>query len=225
MDGAGVSYDGSGTGQASTGGWYEDYTKPQSLNGWAYSDGNPTNLTDPSGHGPIHFQVVVYYAVKYRLEASYVIVSTIPATPPLWPGQLRGKRVDLATPFTTHEVWEVEPYSPSGNYRSGHGPGQAQDYVDLLNRGVANPANLWFLGGILPDERFPAFGGAIEVHAWWSQPGLIVYEENVNNRVRDVLVDVCTAAFLAKLLQKLGENLPNPGLQMPPVWQPIMAPE
>jgi hypothetical protein len=34
---AGVSYDGSGTGQVSTGELSPDYTRPQSLNGWAYT--------------------------------------------------------------------------------------------------------------------------------------------------------------------------------------------
>ena len=48
---AGVSYDDSGTGQVSTGESYADYTRPQSLNAWAYVEGNPSNHTDPTGHG------------------------------------------------------------------------------------------------------------------------------------------------------------------------------
>ncbi len=47
---AGGSYVGSGTGQVSTGELSPDYTRPQSLNGWAYGEGNPVNRTDPSGH-------------------------------------------------------------------------------------------------------------------------------------------------------------------------------
>ena len=49
----GVSYGGSGTGQVSTGDWYVDYSRPQSLNGWAYSLSNPVNHIDPSGRCPM----------------------------------------------------------------------------------------------------------------------------------------------------------------------------
>ena len=33
--------------------WQGDYTKPLSLNRWNYVEGNPINLTDPSGHCPL----------------------------------------------------------------------------------------------------------------------------------------------------------------------------
>ena len=50
---AGGSYDSSGTGQFNTGDWHTDYTKPQSFNGWSYTEGNPINRTDTSGHQSI----------------------------------------------------------------------------------------------------------------------------------------------------------------------------
>jgi RHS repeat-associated protein len=46
----GAGYDGSDTSQFSTGDWPADYARPQSLNGWAYTEGNPVNCTDPKGH-------------------------------------------------------------------------------------------------------------------------------------------------------------------------------
>ena len=32
--------------------WQGDFLRPQTLNGWSYVEGNPVNLTDPSGHTP-----------------------------------------------------------------------------------------------------------------------------------------------------------------------------
>ena len=59
----GASYDGSGTSQANTGDWYVHYTRPQTLNGWSYANGNPTNHTDPSGHF-VPFCMFGYYFDK-----------------------------------------------------------------------------------------------------------------------------------------------------------------
>jgi RHS repeat-associated protein len=37
--------------------WQGNYTRPHSLNGWNYVEGNPTNRTDPSGHSPLLCEV------------------------------------------------------------------------------------------------------------------------------------------------------------------------
>ena len=222
---AGGSYDGSGTGQVNTGDWPVDYTRPQSLNAWAYTENDPINYTDPSGHFSIHQEVIIRYAAQYPgLIPEYTIPST--RKPPLWPGQRTGKRVDLAN-LSTRETWEVEKYSTSGYYPKGHGPGQAQDYADILNQGITDPTQQWQKGGYLRDLLFNS--GIQKVHAWWDQPGLLVYTTQLDDeRIKDAVREFCASWALAKLLQELKDRLPKPGPWLPGIVplppQPIGVP-
>ena len=171
-------------------------------------------------------QVVVSYAVRYDLMPEYVIPSTVPSSPPLWPGQRRGKRVDLAD-LAALQAWEVEPYSASGSYPEGHGPSQIGNYLDLLNAGSASK---WMLGRYLAPINFTS--GPYDVNAWWEEPGLIVFQAQLNAQRVTVTVAALCLAGLAQLLeaqQKLGRPigpgdlgpLPAPSPLYPPVLEPV----
>ncbi len=197
--------------------WLGDYNRPLSLNRWNYVEGNPINYIDPSGHISIHMQVVVRYAVLYNLIPEYIIPSTVPDSPPLWPGQKRGKRVDLAD-LATSEIWEVEPYSASGNYPEGHGLGQVEEYLDLLN---TDTENKWLPGRYLEKQFFTS--EMYDVSAWWEAPGLIVYRAKLNQErlvITTIAICLATLAKLMETIQQTEEKLKELPGQLPPLPEP-----
>jgi RHS repeat-associated protein len=148
--------------------WRGDYNRPLSLNRWSYVEGNPINLTDPSGYGPIHFSVIVRYAIDYGFWPEFIIPPTVPPAP-RGPGRW-GLRIDL-TDFKNFEIYEVEPYS-GGVYPLGHGPAQVNRYLQILNQayngtGVSFVHN-WNPGRQVVEKRFYADPTQfVFVHAWW----------------------------------------------------------
>ena len=162
-------------------------------------------------------QVIIRYAVRYNLLPEYTIPGTVPSTPPLWPGQRRGKHVDLAD-LMSFQIWEVEEYSASGNYPSGHGLSQVINYLDLLNTGT----DMWMPGRYLGRERFTS--GAYDVNAWWEQPGLLVYQKRINReRAVETATVLCLVgiAHLIKTLQQAQQELRELPGQLPPLPEPI----
>ena len=197
---------------------------PADWNKHTYARDNPINYTDPSGRFSIHFEVEIRYATEYDLIPEYVIPSTVPSTPPLWPGQRRGKRVDLAD-MLNFEIWEIEPYSESGNYPSGHGVSQVYDYLTLLNSAHNGSGtafvNQWEPGRYLSPLNFTS--GPYDVTAWWEQPGLIVYQQQLNpEKVTEAAAIICMVG-LAKLIKSIQDEQQKlrelPG-QFPPLPMP-----
>ncbi len=50
--------------------WMGDYNRPLSLNRWEYVEGNPVNLTDPSGHYPLGISQIISQALPQYTPSS-----------------------------------------------------------------------------------------------------------------------------------------------------------
>ncbi len=129
--------------------WGGDDQRPLSLNRWNYTNANPINYTDPSGYwrwrrrsSPRERDIEDYY-MGAELEDKQLEY-------PLAMDPRDARRNKLIDMFNSKlgNVYEVEPIDDrNGN---GHGVGQAQRYVNLLNEG----ARMDWLYGFAP-------GGAI----------------------------------------------------------------
>ncbi len=121
------------------------------MNGWEYGLGNPINATDPSGLGPIHDNVVIRYALEYKLWPEYILPFTVPPNKPA----RQGKRIDLVD-WNNFEIYEVEE-DKGGYFPPGHGPDQINTYLNLLNtanNGHGGVVNNWNPGNRVGRERF-----------------------------------------------------------------------
>ena len=196
--------------------WKGNAKEPITYNRWAYANANPVLYTDPTGHISIHMQVIARYAFRDNLVPEYIIPSTIPSSPPLWPGQRRGKRVDLAD-LVNFQIWEVEEYSASGSYPKGHGLSQVDKYLGLLNIDTDN----WMPGRLLRPLDFTS--GAYDVNAWSEARGLIVYRVRLNKTRALVLAAFLCYSTYEKTLEVLQRQLRELPRYMPPTSEPNPA--
>jgi hypothetical protein len=132
--------------------------------------------------------------------------------------------VDLAD-MENFEIWEIEPYSESGIYPSGHGASQVYDYLTLLNSAHNGSGtafvNQWEPGRYLRPLDFSS--GANDVTAWWEQPGLIVYQQRIDPEKAAETAAIICAAGLAKLIKSLQDEQEKLG-ELPGQFPPLPAP-
>jgi RHS repeat-associated protein len=177
--------------------WEGDYSRPMSLNGWGYVEGNPIIRIDPSGYVSLHAEVVIRLAFTYILSPHYNIPSTIKPNP-AYPGLRTGKWVDLAD-LGIREVYEVEPIDFGGKgYNPGHGVNQALDYVNLLNQGILPNEKLWTLGSRNLVDHWITWSGLVEVDTFTQAPGLVVFKATLSKKAQEICVDILITLLLTK---------------------------
>ncbi|MBI1801352.1 MAG: RHS repeat-associated core domain-containing protein, partial [Chloroflexi bacterium] len=177
--------------------WPSDYTRPQSLNGFAYVEANPINRVDPSGHwwwGPgqalfdasemrsqsqnihVRIQAIMMVGRMEEVHAEYVI-----------PGS--GLPVDLLD-SVTGEMWEIKPWDERGEAwatLSARLTAMEAARAAGLLKGMTPVATTydWNLAPIewIPGRRFPTHNvyigtddsGQYDIYATQTEAGVIAW--------------------------------------------------
>lgn len=180
---------------------------PQSLNRFAYVQSNPVNYADPSGHDVLGNRAheiieIIYeriYGIKreqtrYRPDGSWY-------------------RIDLVD-YESGQFWEIKPW-----YQLFEG--QAQVKSRVLDESKRDPSDRLTPGGYLQDIWVSGFDPGIDLHAWFAEPGLVLYEWR-----RRIPVIPFKNPIPEKNPKKRPWNYPRPypGPYPEPAPQPVFVP-
>ena len=143
--------------------WQGDYNRPLSLNQWNYTDGNPINLTDPSGNDPTP-PTPDPHGNRPTIEPAGIIWSP---SVNVFPLVIKDKLGNVIKPGTTFSQRYI--VDPNGNYVTGAcGPlsvAAVAYWWDPNGLFLRSYGLEWFWQGKWPVKVTPDYTGSEELEA------------------------------------------------------------